>query len=181
MRASSNQPGFTSSFACVNKSGASGKVSFHGVISPVPVPGIGNGVLSTGLREKSMIPPGKIHKNLPRSSHYQGIRDSLSTTGNVLMTDINHIKKVIRQQKTTLRDRFKVKRIGVFGSYVRGDTHSGSDVDVVVEFSDTISLLKLVSLENYLSELLGIKVDVVPKEDIRIELRDRILGEAVFV
>jgi len=51
----------------------------------------------------------------------------------------------------------------------------------VVEFSDTISLLKLVSLENYLSELLGIKVDVVPKEDIRIELRDRILGEAVFV
>jgi len=97
------------------------------------------------------------------------------------MTDINHIKKVIRQQKTTLRDRFKVKRIGVFGSYVRGDTHSGSDVDVVVEFSDTISLLKLVSLENYLSELLGIKVDVVPKEDIRIELRDRILGEAVFV
>jgi hypothetical protein len=69
----------------------------------------------------------------------------------------------------------------VFGSYVRGDTHSGSDVDVVVEFSDTISLLKLVSLENYLSELLGIKVDVVPKEDIRIELRDRILGEAVFV
>ena len=97
------------------------------------------------------------------------------------MTDINYIKKVIRQQKTTLRDRFKVKRIGVFGSYVRGDTHSGSDVDVVVEFSDTISLLKLVSLENYLSELLGIKVDVVPKEDIRIELRDRILGEAVFV
>jgi hypothetical protein len=97
------------------------------------------------------------------------------------MTDINYIKKVIRQQKTTLRDRYKVKRIGVFGSYVRGDTHSGSDVDVVVEFSDTISLLKLVSLENYLSELLGIKVDVVPKEDIRIELRDRILGEAVFV
>jgi len=97
------------------------------------------------------------------------------------MTDINHIKKVIREQKTTLRDRFKVARIGIFGSYVRGDTHSGSDVDVVVEFSDTISLLKLVSLENYLSELLGMKVDVVPKEDIRIELRDRILGEAVFV
>lgn len=97
------------------------------------------------------------------------------------MTDINHIKKVIREQKTTLRDRFKVARIGIFGSYVRGDMHSGSDVDVVVEFSDTISLLKLVSLENYLSELLGMKVDVVPKEDIRIELRDRILGEAVFV
>jgi len=103
------------------------------------------------------------------------------STWNVLMTDINHIKKVLREHSITLSDRFKVKQIGVFGSYVRGDMHSGSDVDVVVEFSDTISLLKLVSLENYLSELLGMKVDVVPKEDIRIELRDRILGEAVFV
>ncbi|MGP8255218.1 MAG: nucleotidyltransferase family protein [Methanoregula sp.] len=50
---------------------------------------------------------------------------------------------------------------------MRGDTHSGNDVDVLVEFSDTISLLKLVFLENYLTALIGIKVDVVPREDIR--------------
>jgi predicted nucleotidyltransferase len=97
------------------------------------------------------------------------------------MISITHITTIIREHKAILRERFKVKRIGVFGSYVRGDTHGGSDVDVLVEFSEPISLITLVSLENYLSELLGIKADVVPKEDIRIELRDRILREAVYV
>jgi predicted nucleotidyltransferase len=97
------------------------------------------------------------------------------------MTDITRITKIIRENKAILREQFKVKQIGVFGSYVRGDTHSGSDVDVLVEFSEPVSLVKLISLENYLSDLFGVKADVVPKEDIRIELRDRILGEAVYV
>ena len=77
--------------------------------------------------------------------------------------------------------RYKVKRIGLFGSYVRGDIHSGSDLDVLVEFSDTISLLKLVSLENYLTALTGIKVDVVPRDDIRREIEDAILKEAIYL
>jgi hypothetical protein len=58
--------------------------------------------------------------------------------------------------------------------------HHGSDVDLLVEFSKPISLLTLVSLENYLSEIIGVKADVVPKEDIRVELKDRILQETVF-
>jgi hypothetical protein len=74
-----------------------------------------------------------------------------------------------------------VERIGIFGSYIRGDTHMGSDVDVLVEFSEPVSLLQLVSVENYLTDLVGIRVDVVPKEDIRRELKDRILSEAVYV
>jgi uncharacterized protein len=97
------------------------------------------------------------------------------------MKKIAAIKKILRANKEILRDRYKVKRIGLFGSYVRGDTHSGSDVDVLVEFSDTISLLRLVSLENYLTGLIGIKVDVVPREDIRRELKDAILKEAVYL
>ncbi|MFA5268633.1 MAG: nucleotidyltransferase family protein [Methanoregula sp.] len=81
----------------------------------------------------------------------------------------------------TLRDRYKVERIGIFGSWVRGDTHRGSDIDVLVEFSEPVSLLQLVSVENYLTDLVGIRVDGVPKEDIRRELKDRILSEAVYV
>ncbi len=87
------------------------------------------------------------------------------------MKKIAAIKKILRANKETLRNRYKVKRIGLFGSYVRGDTQSGSDVDVLVEFSDTISLLKRVSLENYLTTLIGIKVDVVPREDSAGSLR----------
>ena len=97
------------------------------------------------------------------------------------MKKIAAIKKILRANKEILRDRYNVKRIGLFGSYVRGDTHSGSDVDVIVEFSDTISLIRLVSLENYLTGLIGIKVDVVPRDDIRRELEDTILKEAIYL
>ncbi|MDI6719447.1 MAG: nucleotidyltransferase family protein [Methanomicrobiales archaeon] len=96
------------------------------------------------------------------------------------MKTLPEIMKIIRDHEDTLRRRYKVKRIGLFGSYVRGETHPGSDVDVIVEFDEVISLLQLVSLENYLSELLGQKVDVVPKDDIRSELKDRILRETVY-
>lgn len=97
------------------------------------------------------------------------------------MKKLAAIKKIIRNQKDTLRERYNVQRIGVFGSYVRGDTHSRSDIDVLVEFSEPISLLKLVSLQNYLTDTIGIRVDVVPKEDLRKELKDGILKEAVYV
>jgi predicted nucleotidyltransferase len=97
------------------------------------------------------------------------------------MKKLTAIKKIIRDHKTLLRERYNINRIGVFGSYARGDTHSGSDVDVLVEFSEPISLIQLISLENYLSDIVGLKVDVVPKEDIRKELKDTILKDAVYV
>ena len=97
------------------------------------------------------------------------------------MKTLSTIKKIIGDHKVLLHDRYKINKIGVFGSYARGDTHSGSDVDVLVEFSEPISLIQLVSLENYLTGIVGVKVDVVPKEDIRKELKDTILKEAVYV
>jgi predicted nucleotidyltransferase len=97
------------------------------------------------------------------------------------MTTLPQIKQIIRHHRATLHDRYKVQKIGVFGSYSRGDTYSGSDLDILVEFYEPVSLLQLVSLENFLTDIVGIKVDVVPKEDIRVELKDRILREAIFV
>ncbi|HNQ26268.1 MAG: Nucleotidyltransferase domain protein [Euryarchaeota archaeon ADurb.BinA087] len=96
------------------------------------------------------------------------------------MLTLSYIITILQQHKKTLHDRYKVQRVGVFGSYVRGDMHRGSDVDVLVEFFEPVSLLALVSLENYLSEILGVKADVVPREDIRVELKDRIIRETVF-
>jgi uncharacterized protein len=98
-----------------------------------------------------------------------------------IVKKLSAIKKIIRDQKAILLDRYHVKRMGVFGSYVRGDTHSGSDVDVLVEFSEPVSLIQLISLEIYLTSIIGVKVDVVPKDDIRRELKDTILKEAVYV
>lgn len=58
------------------------------------------------------------------------------------------------------------KKLGVFGSYARGESHSGSDLDLLVEFEKKINLLDLIGLEQELSEALGIKVDLVSEKAI---------------
>ena len=98
-----------------------------------------------------------------------------------MAVDIEGVKKKLRETLPILRKKYGVKSLGIFGSYVRGEQRSGSDLDVLVELEQPLSLLKLVNLENYLSDLLGVKVDLVPKADIRPELRSIILSEAVNV
>ena len=56
---------------------------------------------------------------------------------------------------------YKPKKLGIFGSYARGENNANSDLDILVEFGERISLLDLVGLEQDLSESLGIKVDLV--------------------
>ena len=94
---------------------------------------------------------------------------------------LEDIKRTIEAHKELLREKYKVREIGVFGSYVRGEQNKTSDIDIVVEFTEAVSLLDLVEAELYLSEILGTKVDLIPKEDIRPELKDRILEETVYI
>ncbi len=91
------------------------------------------------------------------------------------------IKKILADYKDELRERFRVKEIGVFGSYIRHEQREASDVDILVEFEEVPGLFKFIELEDYLTEILGIKVDLVRKKAIRNELKDRILDEAVYV
>jgi len=80
-----------------------------------------------------------------------------------------------------LKDKYKVKNIGIFGSYVRGEHRAKSDLDVLVEYDSPVSLLQIVALENHLTALLGVKVDLVPRRNIRKELKESILKETVRV
>jgi len=54
-------------------------------------------------------------------------------------------------------------------------------VDILVTFEEPVSLLKLVNFENYLQDLTGIKVDVIPERSIRPELRKNILNEVSYI
>jgi predicted nucleotidyltransferase len=56
---------------------------------------------------------------------------------------------------------FNPIKVGIFGSYARGDNKKGSDIDILVEFKESPSLLTLIKLENDLSEILSVKVDLV--------------------
>jgi predicted nucleotidyltransferase len=74
-----------------------------------------------------------------------------------------------------------VKRISVFGSYVRGEEKQESDIDIIVEFSERKSLLELVRIERELSEFLGIKVDLLTEQSISPYLIDSIRKEMEII
>ena len=97
------------------------------------------------------------------------------------MKTLEEIKEIIRSHKEELEERHRVKSIAIFGSYVRGEEKEESDIDLLVEFNGPVSLLHMVSVENYLSDLLGMKVDLVPRKNIREELKETIIKEAIAV
>ena len=99
------------------------------------------------------------------------------------MKSIAQIRKKIEALKPDLEEKFQVETIGVFGSYSRGEQTKKSDVDILVEFAKDahIGLLKYVELEIFLSEQLGIKVDLVAKGGLKPSLQDVILSEVVYV
>ena len=82
------------------------------------------------------------------------------------MKTLNEIKKILSEHKKELKEKYKVKTIGIFGSYARGEQKETSDIDILIDYYEPISLLKLIELENYLSELFGIKVDLITKNSI---------------
>ena len=99
------------------------------------------------------------------------------------MKRIEEIKKKLAELKPSLKEEFKVRSIGVFGSYLRGEEKKGSDLDILVEFEEWagLSLLDFIGLENYLSEALGVKVDLVEKSTLKPRIGKHILEEVVNI
>jgi uncharacterized protein len=69
----------------------------------------------------------------------------------------------------TLRE-FDPVMIGIFGSYARNESSKSSDIDILVKFKSTLSLLQLVHVENLISQKLGIKADLVTEGAIKNEI-----------
>lgn len=97
------------------------------------------------------------------------------------MKTYQEIKKILTENLEEIRTSYKVKKLGIFGSYVRGEQNEDSDVDILVTFEEPVSLLKLVGFKHYLQDITGIKVDVVPEKNIRPGLKDIILNEVRYI
>ncbi len=97
------------------------------------------------------------------------------------MKTVEQIRTAIRQHEEVLVERYGVKVVGLFGSYVRREHRKRSDLDLLVDIVRPISLLELIGAELYLSEVLGVKVDLIPKRDVREELRETIFREALSI
>ena len=94
---------------------------------------------------------------------------------------LEEIIEAIKKRKRVLEDKYKVKEIGIFGSYVRGEQTEKSDVDICVDFYELPDVFNLLKLERSLRGTLKCRVDVVRKQAIRKELRDKILSEAIRI
>jgi len=97
------------------------------------------------------------------------------------MKTITEIKKALQSQKPYLAKEYGVTEIGIFGSYVRGEQRPDSDLDILIELErpPRFSLIGLVELEHHLGDLLGIKVDLVVKQNLRPRIGKRILQEVI--
>jgi predicted nucleotidyltransferase len=97
--------------------------------------------------------------------------------------EFERIMKTLAAHKEELQQRYKIKEIGIFGSYVRGEQKGTSDVDILVEFEEgaSLGLLKFINLENYLSELLGVKVDLVMKSALKPRIGKHVVEETVYL
>lgn len=97
------------------------------------------------------------------------------------MKTLNEAKETIRPHRQELEEEFKVKQMGIFGSYVRGEPNEKSDMDILTEFKEPIGLFKFMDLEDYIGKLLGTRVDMVSKKALKPYIGKRILKEVEYI
>jgi predicted nucleotidyltransferase len=97
------------------------------------------------------------------------------------MKRIDEIVRELRRMTPTLRHRYAIREIGVFGSYVRGEQTAESDLDVLVEFDDRVTLIDFAGLQQDLSDALGMNVDLVMRSALKPRIGQRILAELVRI
>ena len=97
------------------------------------------------------------------------------------MKKIEEIKKTLIKLKPFLKEKYKVKEVGIFGSYVKNKQKKRSDLDILVEFEEVPSLIEFIEMENFLSDKLKIKVDLVIKKALKPHIGKIILKEVIYL
>ncbi|HZZ83559.1 MAG TPA: nucleotidyltransferase family protein [Anaeromyxobacteraceae bacterium] len=92
----------------------------------------------------------------------------------------DEVKRVLAAHRAELAE-VGVRSLEVFGSVARGEQRPESDVDLLVDFDRVIGLFHFFRVQRRLEELLGCRVDLVMRQAVKPQLRERILAEAVSV
>lgn len=91
------------------------------------------------------------------------------------------IKEKLNNQLPLLKDKYHVKKVGIFGSFARGAEGKESDIDILVEFNSPIGFFDFIRLENFLSGILRKKVDLISRKAIKPAIKKDILKEVIYV
>ena len=95
----------------------------------------------------------------------------------------DQILTFLSQNKNLLRDKYHIIRIGLFGSYARGDQNAKSDIDLLVEFEEnTQNLYDLkINLKDFFRNQFGMEVDICREKYIKPYIKSYLLKEAIYV
>ena len=91
------------------------------------------------------------------------------------------IIEIIRNSKPEMESHYGVKRLGLFGSYVKEKQRKKSDVDILVTFNRDVDLFDFLDLREYLESRLHVKVDLVMESALKPAIGKRILSEVEYV
>ena len=97
------------------------------------------------------------------------------------MKNFEEIKEILKNQKPFLTEKYGVKEIGVFGSYVKGEQKDESDLDILIEFERSVGFFEFLDLEEYLGDITGIKVEIVTPKALKPKIGEHILREVVTI
>ena len=97
------------------------------------------------------------------------------------LKSIDEIEQVLKVHKRELREKYGVKKIGIFGSFLSKENTKNSDIDILVEIGIPMGFFKFLGLERYLSHLLEVKVDLVTRKALKPYIGRRILDEVRYV
>jgi len=98
-----------------------------------------------------------------------------------MQRSLDEVKQQLQALKPTLKKRFKVETVDIFGSYARGEQTEKSDIDILVTYSEGADLLLVAGRRSYLRRKLHVKVDVVSKKYLNPVIKDHVLSEAIPV
>ena len=97
------------------------------------------------------------------------------------MKTVKDIEEIIQKNKKGLENKYGLKTVGIFGSYVKREQDENSDIDLLVEVKRPMGFVKFMKLEKHLSDILGLKVDLVTKKALKPYIGKRILQEVQYV
>lgn len=97
------------------------------------------------------------------------------------VSDLQTILAELRRLQPELAARYPIRRMGVFGSYARGEQRETSDLDLLVDLGPGPTLIDLASLERELGERLGVRIDLALTDALKPRLAPRVLAEVVMV
>ncbi len=97
------------------------------------------------------------------------------------MRNTTELKSKIALLMPVLKENFHVESLEIFGSYARGEQSRKSDLDLLITFCQPYSLWELLDVKEFLTKKLRLKVDLVPKDSIKLILKEQITQEAILI